>query len=323
MLNSRKRDRSDDAGSSAGRALLLPQDPSVERGRQLLCKKIGDEPTARWVTDHLRTTHAHDFAKAVRLVVKAVCAAEASVPLVASGAAALQAFVATAIAPRDDSVPTASPRVLVAELQPVHITPPMAQDAERFALLVGGVFSADECAHLIERTEAVGYREATMSVTGGGSVLRRDIRDNDRCILTDSELATKLWGRLRARGALPEQLEGGALRATRLNERLRFYRYESGQSFSKHMDDAYTAESGEASRLTVLLYLNGGFDGGGTRLCTWQEPDERAIEVLPSAGAAFVFDHKLLHSSTPCVRGRKYVMRSDVMYENRQASRVP
>ena len=82
------------------------------------------------------------------------------------------------------------------------------------------------------------------------------------------------------------------------------------------MDDAYTAESGEASRLTVLLYLNGGFDGGGTRLCTWQEPDERAIEVLPSAGAAFVvFDHKLLHSSTPCVRGRKYVMRSDVMYE--------
>ena len=153
MLNSRKRDRSEDAGSSAGRALLLPQDPSVERGRQLLCKKIGDEATARWVTDHLRTTHAHDFAKAVRLVVKAVCAAEASVPLVASGAAALQAFVATAIAPRDDSVPTASPRVLVAELQPVHITPPMAQDAERFALLVGGVFSADECAHLIERTE--------------------------------------------------------------------------------------------------------------------------------------------------------------------------
>ena len=154
-----------------------------------------------------------------------------------------------------------------------------------------------------------------MSVTGGGSVLRRDIRDNERCILTDAALASALWERLRARGAFPERLEGGALRAARLNERLRFYRYEAGQSFAKHMDDAYTAESGEVSQLTVLLYLNGGFGGGATRLCTWEEPDERAVEVQPTAGAAFIFDHKLLHSSTPCASGRKYVMRSDVIYE--------
>ena len=34
-------------------------------------------------------------------------------------------------------------------------------------------------------------------------------------------------------------------------------------------------------------------------------------------GTAFVFDHDLLHSSTPLLEGRKYVMRSDVMYSRR------
>merc|ERR1719284_1255459 len=102
--------------------------------------------------------------------------------------------------------------IITVTQEPQRIEPPMAQDVDRFALLVPGVLDAAECASLVERTEEVGYAEATMSVTGGGSVLRRDIRDNDRCILTDSALAARLWRMLQRH--VPAQLEGQ--RATRL-----------------------------------------------------------------------------------------------------------
>mmetsp|Transcript_21003 Transcript_21003/g.34696 ORF Transcript_21003/g.34696 Transcript_21003/m.34696 type:complete len:302 (+) Transcript_21003:179-1084(+) len=192
---------------------------------------------------------------------------------------------------------------------PIVVTPPMAQDEGRFAVFIPRVFTHEECAALIERTEASGYAAATMSIAGGGSILRTDIRDNDRCTLTDRDLAALLWTRIKQH--LPEQID--ERRATRLNEFLRFYRYERGQSFKKHMDDSYV-NGAECSLLTVLLYLNEGFQGGATRLCTYEEPDDRAVEVRPACGGVFLFEHKLLHSSTPCDAGLKYVMRSDAMY---------
>ena len=141
----------------------------------------------------------------------------------------------------------------------------MAQDEHRFALVIPRVFTNSECAALVARTEASGYSAAAMSLAGGGSIMRTDIRDNDRCILTDESLAADLWNRLR--GHVPMELDGR--HATRLNERLRFYRYEGGQSFAKHVDDSYVAEGGECSLFTVLCYLNDGFEGGRTRLCTF------------------------------------------------------
>jgi predicted 2-oxoglutarate/Fe(II)-dependent dioxygenase YbiX len=92
-----------------------------------------------------------------------------------------------------------------------------------------------------------------------------------------------------------------------LNERLRFYRYEPGQRFRWHRDGSYARDRDERSLLTVLLYLNDDFSGGATEF-------EAGPRVTPEAGCALVFAHGLRHQGAPVIRGRKYVLRTDVMY---------
>ena len=91
-----------------------------------------------------------------------------------------------------------------------------------------------------------------------------------------------------------------------LNERWRFYRYDPGQAFRWHRDGAYERNALERSRLTFMVYLNEDFAGGETRFETFA--------VRPRTGTALVFLHPLLHEGAEIERGRKYVMRSDVMY---------
>jgi prolyl 4-hydroxylase len=55
-----------------------------------------------------------------------------------------------------------------------------------------------------------------------------------------------------------------------------------------------------------MIYLNDDFEGGETRF-------ERAT-IRPVKGMALVFEHSMLHEGAEVVRGRKYVMRTDVIY---------
>jgi hypothetical protein len=61
---------------------------------------------------------------------------------------------------------------------------------------------------------------------------------------------------------------------------------------------------------TVLVYFNGGFEGGETR---FREQVEQTL--VPKPGLAAVFQHKLRHEGRPLRAGTKYAMRTDVIYE--------
>lgn len=69
----------------------------------------------------------------------------------------------------------------------------MPDDAHRLAIFVPNAVAAPVCAALIERTEALGYRTAKMSVAGGDAVVLRDVRDNDTVVLHDLHVADALW----------------------------------------------------------------------------------------------------------------------------------
>ena len=58
-----------------------------------------------------------------------------------------------------------------------------------------------------------------------------------------------------------------------------------------------------------MIYLNDDFEGGATILS--------GISVKPRRGMALVFIHELLHEGAPVTKGRKYVLRSDVMFNRR------
>lgn len=166
---------------------------------------------------------------------------------------------------------------------------------------VSSLLSPEECRAYIAMTEEIGYGAAPIT-TLWGEELHDDIRNNTRVILDDAARAAHLWERvppwvLRFRNG--RQPIG-------LNERFRFYRYDPGQQFATHVDGPYRRDNGEMSLLTFMVYLNDDFAGGAT---TFDD-----VTVKPETGMALLFDHSLLHSGSSVEEGRKYVLRSDVMY---------
>lgn len=166
-------------------------------------------------------------------------------------------------------------------------------------------FTPDECAAHIARAEAGGFDEAPIT-TGAGFVMMKDVRNNSRVMIDDSALAADLWPRLQPH--LPARV--GFYEPSGLNERWRWYRYDRGEKFAPHFDGYFQRPDGtEVSRLTFMVYLNDGFEGGATIFHDY----EPRIVVQPVRGMALVFVHRQLHEGAPIVAGRKYVLRSDVM----------
>jgi predicted 2-oxoglutarate/Fe(II)-dependent dioxygenase YbiX len=71
--------------------------------------------------------------------------------------------------------------------------------------------------------------------------------------------------------------------------------------------------SGEESFLTVQLYLNEGFKGGETTFIDTDDPKHRVAFPIKT-GQVLIFEHRIVHEGTAVKEGRKYTMRTDVMY---------
>jgi predicted 2-oxoglutarate/Fe(II)-dependent dioxygenase YbiX len=166
-----------------------------------------------------------------------------------------------------------------------------------------GILSPKECEEWIAETERIGYAAAPIT-TAAGFVMAPDVRNNTRVIVDDLPRARALWDRVSS--IVPAEREGWL--AAGLNERFRFYRYDEGERFAPHYDGAFIRHANERSYLTFMIYLNDGFDGGSTTFSDWD------VEIVPKAGTMLVFEHALLHTGEAVTRGRKYVLRSDVMY---------
>ncbi|MBD2207623.1 2OG-Fe(II) oxygenase [Calothrix sp. FACHB-1219] len=179
------------------------------------------------------------------------------------------------------------------------------------------ILSPEECAEYITLTENIGYTDAPITTIRGFEI-RPDIRNNQRVILDVPERAFDLWQRVS--NYIPSTM--GRWQAVGLNERFRFYRYDPGQRFALHHDGSYQRPNGEESLLTFMIYLNEGFDGGETRFHLSPRYYEHlpTMAVVPVTGMALCFVHELVHEGAPVIQGRKYVLRSDVMY--RQLSKV-
>jgi prolyl 4-hydroxylase len=163
------------------------------------------------------------------------------------------------------------------------------------------LLSAAECEAMIAMGEARGFAPAPVT-TAAGFQMRPDIRNNTRVMVDDVALAALVWERVAP--ALADQ--PGVLG---VNERFRFYRYTPGQAFRWHFDGSFRRNAVEASRLTLMIYLNEGFRGGATEF-------EDADPVVPETGMALVFTHGLRHQGAPVLHGTKYVLRTDVMFRD-------
>ena len=158
-----------------------------------------------------------------------------------------------------------------------------------------------ECEEYVSLGESIGFAPAPIQGTFGPAY-EPNVRNNQRVMIDDPLRAAVLCER--AWPWIPKQL--GFWRAIGVNERLRLYRYDVGQQFEWHTDGAFERDNGERSLVTYMIYLNDGFEGGNTAFSS--------VAVFPERGMGLFFPHELRHKGEPVLRGRKYVLRTDVMY---------
>jgi predicted 2-oxoglutarate/Fe(II)-dependent dioxygenase YbiX len=178
---------------------------------------------------------------------------------------------------------------------------------ENSVFVIHALLSPQECEGLIARSEALGYEAAAV----GGELIPQ-LRNNGRAFLEDSALAADLWRR--ASPFVPARIDRA--QASGLHERFRFYRYETAEQFGLHMDGSVRRGEAEESRLTFMVYLSAVEEGGATNF--YRTGGGLQLAVLPSPGKALVFDHRRLHEGAAVRRGRKYVLRTNVMYRREQ-----
>lgn len=223
--------------------------------------------------------------------------------------------------PDRTTVPTPLPEFLSTKApssQPIQVKPvvlPYLKPSEYFAVVVKNIFTPEECQQLINVTNSKGYSPALLNVGRGLQQFVPDMRDGWRCIIDSEDFAKYLFGILQP--VLPPTFGNAGHQLSGLNERLRFLYYLPGQAFEAHYDGSYRRppdhpKAGEASKITVQLYLNDipVENGGATAFIS----SRHRIPCQPQAGSALLFSQNLLHEGALVEKGYKYTMRTEAMY---------
>lgn len=173
--------------------------------------------------------------------------------------------------------------------------------------MLDDILTPNECREIIDKAEAIGFMEADISYASG-SKMNKDYRNNSRVQLTDEEVRLTL-----ERALLPHvpAMMPSQRKLVGISPKFRVYKYEPGQEFKKHRDGNQADDMGIAL-ITILVYLNEAGSGGETVISDRSLP--QPVSILPRAGRALLFDHKLMHSGEPLREGLKYVLRTDVIY---------
>ena len=178
------------------------------------------------------------------------------------------------------------------------------------ALTVDNFFSKEDCQNLIDLTEQKGYEKALVNVGFGRQKLMKDVRDSDRCIIDSVELADQFWQKVKC--YVPNSFEGHEV--VGVNERMRFLRYDKGHYFKPHFDGSYVRPDGEEmSHVTFFLFLNEDCKGGESTFISPSNEKVR-VEIIPKTGRLLIFQHNIYHEGSVLKKGRKYALRTDIMY---------
>lgn len=167
--------------------------------------------------------------------------------------------------------------------------------------VIHNFWSPEICDEFILKSEQIGFEPALVQTESGQKKVE-SVRNNQRILFKDFELAKSIWNQVNT--FVPTKL--GNSRAIDLNEMFRFYKYEANQEFKKHRDQSYIRNDFEASYYTLLIYLNNNFEGGETTFGN--------LVITPKKGSCLIFLHDLEHEGSKLTSGVKYVLRTDIIY---------
>ncbi|PRQ08204.1 hypothetical protein [Enhygromyxa salina] len=188
--------------------------------------------------------------------------------------------------------------------------------------MIDDVLDASSCRALIKQADTDSWLTTTAELlraaNGPHALPPRRANDSDRpCRLVGDDrdrprfavldlpiMALRLYYRLLAQ--LPTAREGAEL--TGLKPLLRCIEYRRGEGTRSHTDPARETADGQLSQLSVLVFLNDHFTGGGV------EFPQLGRTVQARTGRVCVFPHSLTHIDHVVSRGRKFVLETEVFY---------
>eukprot|EP00112_Aurelia_sp_Birch-Aquarium-sp1_P025325 Seg837.2 transcript_id=Seg837.2/GoldUCD/mRNA.D3Y31 product="hypothetical protein" protein_id=Seg837.2/GoldUCD/D3Y31 len=220
-----------------------------------------------------------------------------------------------------------------------------------FVATVDNVLNPEQCKEIITNSKQENFKSMLEKY-------RYCQRNNSRVLILDDEFSSTLWETLEpavnailTENNIPTQPLGfdvsrGDWKLHSLNSGFRINKYtaEEKQFFSAHKDAQYCPSGDRRSLSTVLVFLNGDFEGGLTKFYFPKRSDEEILSkgickdktvdeeirnfggleegynsftITPSVGKAVIFSHNILHESTLLEKKTKYILKTDVMV-NRQ-----
>ncbi len=179
---------------------------------------------------------------------------------------------------------------------------PRRTDLGEMIFTISDLLSPNKCRKLISASERFGFQVASPDIDSGQQLFE-GVADMGTVTTEQPRWAASLWQAFRR---LIPDFRG--LKAVRLGETFTFYRFLTGQSLGWHKDRQLEGRFQDKSWLTLLVYLNDNFQGGGTNLLE--------TVVRPRQGSALCFAHDLPHQSKVVIQGTQYIMRGDIFYSD-------
>ncbi|KAF0973069.1 hypothetical protein FDP41_008733 [Naegleria fowleri] len=191
-------------------------------------------------------------------------------------------------------------------------------------IYIGSLLTSSECSELIQATTQLGYESIEHEYP-------KEYRSSERVLVLCKKLADMLWQRIKPyltdadfKGVRPYGFDnGGTWKPIGTNECLRFNRYKKNAFFKPHQDAKFIRNDNEQSIFTILIYLDASY-AGTTLLKKVSDSKETNVSVMkfkkitslrPKEGAVAIFNHDLYHAGQRVRYGRKYVLRTELIFK--------
>lgn len=209
------------------------------------------------------------------------------------------------------------------------------------------ILNDDDISKLLEKANSKGWKDSAPSGGGHGRTGNELPRTSKFCVLdNESELAQKIFDTIKdylpkTADGISKDISGSGWNLSFIMDRLKLYKYNVGNSFPEHFDYKMKrsivkyngdrlSKYNQHSIYTILVYLNDDFEGG----CTGYYVNDMDVHcrfsrdidlksgkkqhdhiIIPTKGKCVIQDQNLLHEGMPVIKGTKYILRCDVIYE--------